>query len=196
MPKTWVREEEINHPWERVSAAVWRKYPHPRAPHVKAVDIVNRHVDHATGILRSTRFVQCLADSIPGILKPILKATALFDFSEESEVDIKAKKHCMTATNVSLNNLLDVRESCEYVAHPDDPNKTIFRQEVQVKGFLYGFREALESQTVQRYTSNAEKGLSLLLSICDDLKQGTTGVMFAASPDESTGAGDKIPARE
>jgi hypothetical protein len=56
--RVWSNESVVDHPWERVTAAAWRKYPNTSSPHVASVDVVNRSIKN--GVLHSTRLFQCI----------------------------------------------------------------------------------------------------------------------------------------
>merc|ERR1711871_987242 len=43
--KLWGQEHVYKHPWEQVSLASWRKYPHPGSSHVVRADVLSQHVD-------------------------------------------------------------------------------------------------------------------------------------------------------
>jgi hypothetical protein len=78
MVRGYVQEHIFRHPWERVSAASWRKYADMEhrqlLSHVVDVNIVNRSVDQEAGQLLTTRAitVKCLEESIVDNGEPLL----------------------------------------------------------------------------------------------------------------------------
>lgn len=59
MVKAYKQEHVYKHPWERVSAASWRKFADPEnkriLSHILEVDTLNRKLDTDTGKLHTTR---------------------------------------------------------------------------------------------------------------------------------------------
>jgi len=59
MVKAYRQEHVYKHPWERVSAASWRKFADPEnkriLSHILEVDTLNRKLDTETGKLHTTR---------------------------------------------------------------------------------------------------------------------------------------------
>lgn len=67
MVRGYVQEHIYRHPWERVTAANWRKYAdlehRPLLSHVVDVSVVNRTVDQERGQLLTTRAITV---NVPG----------------------------------------------------------------------------------------------------------------------------------
>lgn len=59
----------FNHSWAEVTAANWMKYPNEQCPHVIAVDVLDRHVDPETGVLRTERLLTCNQNAPALVLK-------------------------------------------------------------------------------------------------------------------------------
>ncbi|KAL2650747.1 hypothetical protein R1flu_018875 [Riccia fluitans] len=61
MVRGFVQEHVYKHPWERVTAANWRKYSDPehksQLAHVLEVDTVERKLDSDAGKLHCTRVI-------------------------------------------------------------------------------------------------------------------------------------------
>lgn len=58
---------DYNYKWSLVSAANWQKYPNENCPHVKHVDVLQRFVDPATGILYTERLFT-VKQNVPTII--------------------------------------------------------------------------------------------------------------------------------
>ena len=55
--KIWTTEHVFNHNWETVVQSQFRKFPNPHSTAVLGTDVIDRHVDPATGILHSHRII-------------------------------------------------------------------------------------------------------------------------------------------
>ena len=60
---------KFEHSWAQVTAANWMKYPNEQCPHVIAVDILDRHIDPETGVLRTERLLTCNQNAPALVLK-------------------------------------------------------------------------------------------------------------------------------
>lgn len=81
---------------------------------------------------------------------------------ETSYVDPAAKKVTLCSMNITMSDLINVRETCVYqpsAASPD--NKTVFQQRAEVTALCGGWqkiRNSIEQFTVERFQQNALKG--------------------------------------
>ncbi|RHZ04470.1 hypothetical protein DYB37_012045 [Aphanomyces astaci] len=50
--------------WDVVTAAFWRKYPHPMLPHVEKMDVISRFIDEQ-GCLHTARLGVCSPINVP-----------------------------------------------------------------------------------------------------------------------------------
>ena len=61
MVKAYTQEHVYRHPWERVTAASWRKFVDPEnrstLSHIVEVDTVNRTLDMSSGRLYNTHLI-------------------------------------------------------------------------------------------------------------------------------------------
>jgi hypothetical protein len=89
MVKGYVQEHIFRHPWERVTAASWRKYAdiehRQLLSHVVDVSVVNRSVDQEAGQLLTTRAITVNA-ATPWWLQRLM-GTTVCQCLEESIVD-------------------------------------------------------------------------------------------------------------
>ncbi|CAI2175456.1 14943_t:CDS:2 [Funneliformis geosporum] len=114
--------------WSQVSAANWRKYPNDNCPHVVAIDVLDRHVDPETGVLRTERLITC-HQNIPGMLNKLCGGCTVTYSREVSEIDPQNKVLKMTSCNLSMNHLINVTETVTYTV---DPTNSSRRQESNV----------------------------------------------------------------
>lgn len=140
---------DYNYKWSLVSAANWQKYPNENCPHVKHVDVLQRFVDPATGILYTERLftvkqnvptiilkvwnlyvllllVACNVFwlmNVPYYLFQILGSGTTHYVRETSAIDPKTKTLTMKSYNLTMGNLLRVEETMRYREHPTDKNK-------------------------------------------------------------------------
>lgn len=107
------------HPWETVSTASWRKYPNEKAPHVTHVDYLWRHVDPETGCLHTARLITC-KQAGPAFVASLLSGHDSNALAyEESVVDPRGRSFSVVSRNLTLSNLVDVEETCQYTPTAD-----------------------------------------------------------------------------
>ncbi|KAH7389677.1 PRELI-like family-domain-containing protein [Phaeosphaeria sp. MPI-PUGE-AT-0046c] len=156
---------DFDYSWEEVSTSNWRKYGpwNEKTPHVIAVDTLSRTVDPATGILRSERLITC-RQSTPKWINTILGGQDTSMVYETSYVDPVAKKLTLCSMNVTMADLLNVRETCTYQPSPSSTSsapRTTFSQRAEITALCGGWqkiRNSIEQFTVERFQQNAAKG--------------------------------------
>jgi hypothetical protein len=153
----------FDYSWEEVSTNNWRKYCpwNDKATHVMAVDTISRHVDSATGILRTERLITCRQNAPQWVLT-ILGGETTSHVYEVSYVDPTSKKVTMCSTNMTWSNLLQCQETVVYQASSNDnKRKTDFRQEAKIIALCGGWqkiRTKIEEASVERFRENAARG--------------------------------------
>ena len=161
--KIFQQSTEFDYSWEEVSTSNWRKYGpwNKKTPHVIAVDTLSRKVDPETGILRTERLITC-KQSAPKWVTTLLGGADTSLVYETSYVDPVAKKVTLCSMNMTLSDLLSVRETCIYQPSTSSPdNKTVFLQRAEVTALCGGWqkiRNSIEQFTVERFQQNALKG--------------------------------------
>ncbi|KAI8934305.1 hypothetical protein NX059_009044 [Plenodomus lindquistii] len=153
----------FDYSWEEVSTSNWRKYGpwNEKTPHVIAVDTISRAVDPKTGILRTERLITC-QQSAPKWVTAILGGQDTSMVYETSYVDPVAKKLTLCSMNITLSDLLNIRETCTYQPVPSSPtNRTQFTQRAEITALCGGWQKiknSIEQFTVERFQQNAAKG--------------------------------------
>eukprot|EP00244_Chara_vulgaris_P012336 TRINITY_DN6430_c1_g1_i1.p1 TRINITY_DN6430_c1_g1~~TRINITY_DN6430_c1_g1_i1.p1 ORF type:complete len:198 (+),score=29.70 TRINITY_DN6430_c1_g1_i1:416-1009(+) len=172
MVKGFSQEYIYRHPWERVTAANWRKYtdpdPYPGLSHVLEVDTVARTLDSTTGLLNSTRLITVNAPG-PSWLQRILGETVCH-ICEHSTVDAKSRHMELVSRNVTLKDFLEVEERCTYTPHPANPDWTLFRQETVIRcaalTALSSIAGRIEQRLTERFLQNASRGRETMEQVC------------------------------
>ncbi|KAK4950528.1 Phospholipid metabolism protein [Elasticomyces elasticus] len=161
--KIFASSHEFEYSWDEVSTANWRKYCpwNDKSTHVIAVDTLDRHIDPATGILRTERLITC-KQSAPQWMNRFLGGQETSHVYETSYVDIKAKKVTMCSMNMTWSDLISVRETVVYRPAPDAPDtRTEFDQHAKIVAFCGGWQKiknGIEEYTVERFKQNAVRG--------------------------------------
>jgi len=158
--KVFSNTETFNYSWEEVSTANWRKYCpwNDKTTHVVAVDTLSRHVDPATGILRTERLITCQQNA-PEILKKILGCHEETQVLETSYVDPANKTVTMVSANLTYSNLINVQETVIY--KPLNAHQTQFTQDAKITALCGGWqriKNSIEDTLVKRFRENAAKG--------------------------------------
>ncbi|XP_058946514.1 PRELI domain containing protein 3B [Pocillopora verrucosa] len=153
--KFWSSEHIFNHCWDRVTQAVWRKYPNDLNPNVKTMDVLERHVDEQ-GQLHTTRLVGT-EGFLPSWVCNMIGVDNLCYAYEHSVVDPVKKTMTMTSRNVTLSGWADVDETVTYT-QDQEVNKTRLTQDAVIKVFGVSFKDYCESLIKNTMASNASKG--------------------------------------
>ncbi|CAM6099750.1 unnamed protein product [Calypogeia fissa] len=186
MVRGFIQEHVYKHPWERVTAANWRKYSDPehksQLSHVLEVDTISRQLDSDSGQLLCTRVIAVNAPG-PWWLQRIL-GTTVCHCLENSTVDGKKRSMEMTTRNVTLNNFLEVEEKCSYTPHPENPGWTVFKQETNItcaslSGRLASMAEKIEQRCVENFQKNSARGRDVMERVCSFLEQESSATLGA-----------------
>lgn len=172
------------HPWERVTAASWKKYAdleHRKLlSHVVDVSVVSRSVGEEHGQLLTTRAITV---NVPGPWwLQRLMGTNVCRSLEESTIDLDKRKLEMVTRNVTLKDFVDVEEKCSYVPHPENPGWTLFRQETSITcasmPALKSMAEKIEQKCAEKFQQNSARGREVVESVCRALERAESTSTF------------------
>ncbi|WKX92057.1 hypothetical protein Q1695_010245 [Nippostrongylus brasiliensis] len=176
--KIWTSEHVFDHDWETVVTAAWRKYPNPMNQGVTGMDVLRQSL--SAGKLLSERIIQSHFH-IPSW------ATKLTGFSgtqyshERTVIDPQEKTMSLTTRNLNGSHFLRVDEKLTYTPLPEDPSKTILKQEAIVTITLPAFADYCEKTFIGVYSSNAAKGRKGVEWVIDQLKKEYTDISSKVS---------------
>lgn len=185
MVKAYTQEHVYLHPWERVTAANWRKFADPenrsRLPHIVEVDTVNRTLDLGSGRLYSTRLITVNTPG-PWWVQKIIGQNVCHSI-ESSVVDVKNRSMEMVTRNVTLKNFIEVEEKCSFVPHPQQPQWTLFKQETSIRcatlSALASMAEKVEQRCAEKFLQNSIKGREVMERICNHYMEAeSNGIAF------------------
>jgi len=145
----------FEHPWHSVIQGQFRKYPNPHNPAVIGTDVLNRHV--ADGVLHSHRIITSRW-GFPAWVTSIVGGDGTGLAYEVSSVNPGSRVMTLKTRNISLANVVTMEETMAYTPHPDDPDKTLLRQETGVTVRGLPLCNYLENLIVSTASSNAAKG--------------------------------------
>lgn len=169
--KLFESEHFFNYPWDQVTAANWQKYPNELSTHVISVDILNRQLINNNQTLRTERLIGC-KQPIPRWLSFIVGGATVSYVREVSEVDLVNKSLVMKSMNLTMSNLLLVKETVIYKPDQDLPmNRTTFLQSAEITAFasLTKLCDKLEDWSVERFGQNAKTGKEAFESVLNKL---------------------------
>ena len=92
--------------------------------------------------------------------------------SETSRVDAAGRVFRLEAQNLTFGAHIAVDETLVYAPHPDDPNKTLLRQEAIVTVRGVPLTSYMESVLTNTYSSNAGKGRAAMEWVIEKVKEG------------------------
>ncbi|XP_068724509.1 PRELI domain containing protein 3B-like [Montipora capricornis] len=153
--KFWSSEHIFNHCWDRVTQAVWRKYPNDLNPNVKTMDVLDRRVDEE-GRLHTLRLVGS-EGFLPSWVCNMIGVNNLCYAYEHSVVDPVKKTMVMGSRNMTLSGFVNVEETLTYSQHEDN-DRTRLTQDAIIKVFGISFKDYFEGLIKSTMASNASKG--------------------------------------
>jgi len=192
--KLFSNEHLFSHPWSKVSAANWIKYPNELTPHVLHVDYLSRSVDPRTGILRTVRLLSC-KQNVPDIILKLLGGSSEAYVYEVSEVDPQRQTLTMKTRNLTMANVMTIEEECQYSPCTDNPTNTLLRQEARITSLncVSYISNKIEEFCLERFHANASRGRAALETVLDKLVQETKE-LFMDSKDLYEGTKDVLSA--
>lgn len=158
--KLFQNECVFDYPWERITAANWKKYPNEVSTHVIATDVLRRELDVTGRKLVSERLLT-VQQSVPKWIMMLVGGTNISYIREVSTVDLEKKTLELRSVNLTYSQILKVYETVTYTPDPVRPeDRTAFHQVAQFTSRVPFARlcNQLEEWSVQRYNENAEKG--------------------------------------
>ncbi|XP_023721625.1 protein slowmo [Cryptotermes secundus] len=164
--KIWTSEHTFNHPWETVAQAAWRKYPNPMNPAVIGTDVVDRKV--VDGVLHTHRLVSSKW-GFPGWAQSIVGSTSVCYASEHSEVNPSTRQMILKTRNLTFCRYIAVDETVSYAPHPQDPSKTLLKQEAVVTVRGVPLTSYVEDLLTSKISLNAGKGRQAIEWVIDKI---------------------------
>ncbi len=150
-----------------------------------SVDIINKHYDESTGVLKATRLIM-LKSWVPSWLQPLVRTNVCF-FLEDSITDPHNKRLVLKGLNLTLANLAEMHETCVYTEDPLGGyvilhicsliwphwiecnifsnvcyDRTRFEQEGAVTAYTWGLARRLERFCLDRFRSAATQGRDIM----------------------------------
>ncbi|KAK2585632.1 hypothetical protein KPH14_010256 [Odynerus spinipes] len=165
--KIWQTEHTFNHPWETVTQAAWRKYPNPINSSVIGTDVIDRKV--VGGVLHTHRLVSTRF-GFPKWAQALIGHAKVCYASEKSEVDPDGRQMVLKTRNLTFCNHIAVDETVRYTPHPNDPNKTLLRQEAVVTVSGVPLTDYMEDLLTSRISFNASKGRQAMEWVIEKLE--------------------------
>ncbi|KAL0418524.1 UNVERIFIED_CONTAM: protein slowmo [Sesamum radiatum] len=182
MVRAYSQEHTYNHPWERVTAASWRKFADPEnkrtLSHILEVDTLSHRLEPSSGKLYTTRAITIHAPG-PWFLRKII-GQDVCHCVESTVVDAKSRSMQLATRNISLQKFVEVEEKIRYEPHPENPNGwTICRQETSIRikplSALASMAEKIEQRCVEKFQHNSAKGREVMERICKYLEAESRG---------------------
>jgi len=153
--KLWSSEYLFGHSWERVTQALWRKYPNKLNPNVVAVDVIDRKVAE-DGTLHTVR-VLGTNWNLPVFVSAILGIPDMMYAMEYSIVDPASKTMSIKSVNYTFSSVAEVQESIKYFQNQDNSSTTMTHDAV-IKVSGISFKDYCEGLIASGFDVNAMKG--------------------------------------
>ncbi|MES1911621.1 MAG: hypothetical protein MHM6MM_004029 [Cercozoa sp. M6MM] len=173
----FAQEHVYRHPWQRVVSAWLQKYPNSSAEHVKQSDLFERKFDALKQTLTSSRVITCVS-AVPGWARTLGLGGGVVA-CEVSLLDIAKQKLIVSSRNLSFDSIFSIEEVCEYTPH-ENSEWTQYRQTARIRAFAGLLSSRVEKFSLARISQQAQKGLSVMESLCEDLADGSRQFLFEA----------------
>lgn len=154
--KIWTSEHVFNHNWETVTQSQWRKYPNPHNTAVLGTDVIERHVD-TNNVLHTQRIITSDWNLAQWVQRLVGANRTAYGF-EYSTVDPKNRIMNLRTRNLTFCNWVSMDENMSYIPHPEDPSKTMLKQETVVSVQGVPLTSYMESIIVNTVSNNSGKG--------------------------------------
>uniref|UniRef100_A0A0C9QWH9 TSA: Wollemia nobilis Ref_Wollemi_Transcript_4191_1009 transcribed RNA sequence n=1 Tax=Wollemia nobilis TaxID=56998 RepID=A0A0C9QWH9_9CONI len=180
MVKGYTQEHVYRHPWERVTAASWRKFGDPAnrstLSHILEVDTVDRTLDTTSGRLYSKRLITVNTPG-PWWMQRLLGQNVCHCL-ETSVVDARNRSMELVTRNITLKDFVEVEEKSWFTPHPHNPQWTLSRQETSIRcatlsSALASIAEKVEQRCAEKFQQNSLKGREVMERICNYLEADT-----------------------
>jgi len=166
--KIWASEHVFHHPWDTVVQASWRKYPNPMNPAVIGTDIIDRRT--VNGTLYTHRLLTTMW-KLPGFFKSIAGSNNVCYASEVSVVQPALQRMKIETHNLTFGSLVAIDEKLTYEPHPQDPSKTLLKQEAVVKVQGIPLCSYAENLLTSNISNNASKGRQAIEWVIDKIEK-------------------------
>ena len=80
--------------------------------------------------------------------------------------------------NITCNQFLSLKEICTYTVDPEDENKTLFKQEMQITAHVWGAASQIESMGVENFKKNAIGGRGIMMNAVSLIPSAAMGKLF------------------
>ncbi|RKP27674.1 PRELI-like family-domain-containing protein [Syncephalis pseudoplumigaleata] len=145
-----------DHTWEDVTLAFFLRYPNPHARHVLAADILDQHVDPATGNLHTTRLL-LKKGMVPKWGNKLVKNNQAY-ILEESITDPKQGVMTTRTRNITHKRLMYIEETQQFRVHPENRSWTQAKCEARIMSNIgWGMTSRIEGFGLKRFTDNTAK---------------------------------------
>lgn len=172
--KIWTSEHVFGHNWETVVQSQFRKYPNPINTNVLGTDVIDRHVD-ADGKLHSHRIITSDWKLAPWVQR-LIGCNRECYAQEYSVVDPKQRVMEMKSINLTFCSFVTMKEQMSYLPHPDQPDKTLLRQETLVTVRGVPLTSYMESIIVNTVSANSAKGKQAINWVVDKIEEESRNI--------------------
>lgn len=179
MVQLFSQDHTFAHPFHRVTSAFWRKYPNEKAPHVKAIDCLERQIVHlpagenqpinaTQSCLVTSRIISC-ESAVPGWLNSLGVSNHAYAL-ESTIVNPVTKEMVVKSRNLTGSSLMIMEETCTYRVDPLNPAHTTYNQHAKITAFLPMFSGKFEHFTLNSVQKKSKEGLDTIEQLCMRIK--------------------------
>uniref|UniRef100_A0A1B6K362 PRELI/MSF1 domain-containing protein n=1 Tax=Homalodisca liturata TaxID=320908 RepID=A0A1B6K362_9HEMI len=149
-------KDVLEHSWDQVAQAFWRRYPNPESVHVLSEDTLSREV--RDGKLYTKRLFT--KTNIPPKWAERIISSRVVKILEESVVDPKEKQITTYTRNIGYTKVMNIVEKVVYKVSDEDASLTVAERSAWVESKMFGLSRAIEAFGIDRFRKNTQKAVN------------------------------------
>uniref|UniRef100_A0A1B6FJ75 PRELI/MSF1 domain-containing protein n=1 Tax=Cuerna arida TaxID=1464854 RepID=A0A1B6FJ75_9HEMI len=149
-------KDVLEHSWDQVAQAFWRRYPNPESMHVLSEDTLSREV--RDGKLYTKRLFT--KTNVPPKWAERIISSRVVKILEESVVDPKEKQITTYTRNIGYTKVMNIVEKVVYKVSDEDASLTVAERSAWVESKMFGFSRAIEAFGIDRFRKNTQKAVN------------------------------------
>uniref|UniRef100_A0A1B6LL22 PRELI/MSF1 domain-containing protein n=1 Tax=Graphocephala atropunctata TaxID=36148 RepID=A0A1B6LL22_9HEMI len=149
-------KDVLEHSWDQIAQAFWKRYPNPESLHVLSEDTLSREVRE--GKLYTKRLFT--KTNVPPKWAERIISSQTVKILEESVVDPKEKQITTYTRNIGYVKVMNIVEKVVYKVSDEDSSLTVAERSAWVESKMFGLSRAIEAFGIDRFRKNTQKAVN------------------------------------